>query len=157
MSLILERFCNHDKMGCFGELKLDDNLLCYTVERPWIPEVDGEKYPAGQPFNSCIPTGLYELKETEHNGKDSLVLINPMLSVFEHDEGYGRYACKVHTANFMSDVEGCIGFGKTLAWAKDRYDIDRWMVTHSGDTTLNIIALLKMRNIDRIKIQWRQP
>jgi hypothetical protein len=147
-------------MGTFGELRLDGSLLCYTVERPWIgvDESGSYAYPAGKPFDSCIPAGLYELKPWDSDKHpDTLCLVNEMLSVFQYDEGYGRYGILIHTANWMSDVEGCIGFGKDLAYARDRYGVNRWMVTHSGDTTKNILALLKMRNVDRLKIQWRKP
>lgn len=94
--------------GTFGILTVKD-FRCYTVERPWLDN---------QPNISCIPEGEYEM----------------VLSYF-HKGGYpayeiigipGRTEIKIHVANTMDDVIGCVGVGEGLGYIKGK-----WSVTYS--------------------------
>ena len=117
MVVALERFA-YTPMGTFGTLTVD-GFSCYTVERPW-------EY--NEPFESCIPEGEYTLKRSEyHRGG---------YPTYEVMDVPGRTLIKVHVANTMLDVYGCIGVGRALGylngmWAvkQSQMTFDRWMET----------------------------
>ena len=120
MVVTLERFA-YTPMGTFGTLAVDD-LTCYTVERPW-------EY--NEPFESCIPEGEYTLKRSEyHRGG---------YPTYEVTEVPGRSLIKVHVANTMLNVYGCIGVGRALGylngmWAvkESQLTFDRFLETMDG-------------------------
>lgn len=127
--VLLERF-GYTPDGTFGKLILpmDENfdpdpLLpnasnvgaggfeCFTVEKPWVHNM---------PRISCIPCGEYKC----------------MLSLF-HRRNYpawhvlevpGRSLIKIHRANTMDEVRGCIALGIGTGYVDGR-----WAVTRSKD------------------------
>lgn len=87
-----------------------------TIEQEWRPNPD---FPGGEPFNSCVPAGLYKLVPfTRPNGQEVVALVNEDLGVFLHDSdrpaGKGRYLILIHIGNWAHDIVGCIapGLGK---------------------------------------------
>jgi hypothetical protein len=50
----LELTRGYDPEGTNGELRCDGNLICYTIELPWLQN---------QHNISCIPEGKYELRK----------------------------------------------------------------------------------------------
>lgn len=112
-----------------GAIILHQSIL-YTMEQPWTP-TDGCR--AGKPFKSCIPTGLYELvdHESPRYGKTK-ALVNHSLGVYqyEHEREFDtdRYACLIHAANFVRDVQGCIAPGTGVAFNHQK---KQFMVTSS--------------------------
>lgn len=90
----------------------------YTIERPWIPNQDApDGIGAGVPFDSSVPFGIYDLvlRDSPKHGLQ-WHLVNPELGVFleanDRDEGWQRYSCMLHMANFVDQVSGCIGPGR---------------------------------------------
>lgn len=84
----------------------------YTLELPWLPEAG---YPGGAPDQSCVPPGIYQLAlhDTVRHPK-SFALVNAALGVIhEPDPAFpnARVACLLHVANFLKDLQGCIGVG----------------------------------------------
>ena len=103
-TIILERFA-YSPDGTFGRLKLPGGWSCFTVERPWK---------SNEPFESCIPDGVYDLKrrrspvvERTSGGKH--------LYGWEVVDVPGRSYIMIHPANWPKDVQGCIGVGRDYA------------------------------------------
>jgi len=95
-----------------GVIVLPDSTVLYTLELPWVPE-DG--FPGGAPDRSCVPAGKYDLAlhDTPKHPK-SFALVNRDLGVIhEPDPTFpnARVACLIHVANYVSQLEGCIGVG----------------------------------------------
>ena len=82
----------------------------HTVEQEWRPTA-----PGGEPFNSCVPAGRYDLIPHIHHGKDVVALVNPGLGVYyeelDRPSGVGRYMILIHPGNTHTDVVGCISPG----------------------------------------------
>lgn len=144
MKLTLRRFSDHPIMGTLGEIWLDDQLICYTIEQPWNHNL---------PYQSCVPAGAYELKpwsSTKH--PNSYVLINEDLNVFEHENPHdptSRFACLIHVANWAHNVQGCIGPGLSLGYGEDSL-----MVKNSSAATHRLLALIKEKGITQLHIEW---
>jgi len=88
------------------------------IERPWIEGT----YPGGKPFESCIPSGQYEIEPFERpNGDNVIRLVNEGLGVYRDQvdlpgPGQGRYLILWHKGNWAKDVVGCGAPGTGLAW-----------------------------------------
>jgi len=108
--VLLERFA-HTPMGVFGNLSVD-GFECYTVERPWLDN---------KPRESCIPEGVYRLELGMYNrgGYPAYEIMNVP----------DRSLIKMHIANNMNDVIGCVGFGDSLGYYENL-----WSVMNSGKT-----------------------
>ena len=117
-NVYLERFCYSD-MGTFGKLIFDD-FECYTVERPWRDNIRRE---------SCIPEGAYEIELGRYNkgGYPAYELVSVP----------DRSLIKIHIANTMDNVLGCIGVGEGLGFLKGK-----WAVTNSTKTHDKFMAAM---------------
>ena len=115
---VLERFA-HTPMGVFGELTID-GVTCYTVERPWLDN---------KPNESCIPEGVYSLELGMYN--------NGGYPAYEIMNVPDRSLIKMHIANNMNDVVGCVGFGSKL-W----YYENLWAVSDSGGAMNKFMAAM---------------
>lgn len=109
-----------------------DNQMIYTVEKPWVCD-DPEETRGGVPFESCVPSGLYKLERfTRGNGDLVWSLENHSLGVFVRKDhrlyDTDRYACLIHSANYVRQVVGCIGPGCGAVHNPDTGD---YMVTAS--------------------------
>lgn len=113
-----------------GILQLGPDTL-YTVEKPWVHSDDG---PAGMPFKSCIPRGLYRLvwRDSPSKGR-RLHLVNEAMGVHlekrpSMPDGH-RFSCMFHVANYPRNVEGCIGPGSDIT----NFGVpEGWGVSSSG-------------------------
>lgn len=114
MNLLLQRAAQTEVCST-GNLVLPTNgVQLRTLELPWIPD---PAFKAGKPDVSCVPPGMYDLvlHDTLKHPK-SFALVNPDLGVIhEPDPSYptARFACLIHVANEVQDLEGCIGIGLT--------------------------------------------
>lgn len=81
-------------MGTFGVLSVD-NLVLFTVELPWKDNASNV---------SCIPTGKYRCSWTK----------SPRLKKFTYEitSVPKRAGIRIHSANFASQVLGCIALGE---------------------------------------------
>lgn len=110
MIIQLKRF-QYSKTETMGVLLLPTPL--FTIERPWVSV---KNHKGGKPFASCVPDGLYELLPfNSEKHPNTWALHQPVMDVYaEQDqvpETGGRYACLFHVANYVKNVEGCIGPG----------------------------------------------
>ena len=74
-----------------GVFSVDDKAICYCIERPWLDNANDL---------SCIPTGTYALAKTfsHHFNKDMWEVLSVP----------GRAGIRIHTANKVSELQGCI-------------------------------------------------
>lgn len=127
--------------GTFGELFINGQFFCYTVERPWLGNKSGE---------SCIPEGEYKLQP-----RYSPVVEKTSRGEFK--EGYevtgvpGRQYIMIHVANVPSDLQGCLGCGKALGFVKDQ-----WAVTDSVNTFRELMHKLDDSNDWDIEITRKE-
>lgn len=116
--VLIERFA-HTPMGVFGVLSVD-GFECYTVERPWLDN---------KPRESCIPEGVYRLELGMYNrgGYPAYEIMNVP----------DRSLIKMHIANNMNDVIGCVGFGSKLGYYESL-----WSVIDSGGAMKKFMAAM---------------
>jgi hypothetical protein len=84
-----------------------NNQAFYSLEQPWNHN---------RPYKSCIPDGLYSLEPFQSDKfGDTFALVNPALNVYKNSQdrkaGLDRFACLIHPANFVNQLQGCIAFG----------------------------------------------
>lgn len=100
----LERFA-YTEYGVFGTLTIGTDSFC-TIERPWLFNL---------PSKSCIPEGTYELQLGKYNRGG--------YSAYEVMNVPGRSDIKIHIANTMDDVLGCIGVANKLGYIKGKWAV----------------------------------
>lgn len=137
----LHRFAQ-SPMGTFGRLMIpapgDPDVSLFTVERPWRNN---------EPFESCIPAGVYELAPRRYNrgGYDAIEVLDVP----------DRTHVLIHVANTMNDVQGCIGPGLGLGFVADH-----WAVTNSRSAfnrTMEIFGALVAQAVLDIRWTWGVP
>ncbi len=84
-------------VGTRGNLTLNGELLCYTLERPWLEN---------QNDVSDIPPGFYTV--IKHNSPK-------FQDVWEVTNVPGREAILIHAGNTVQDTHGCILVGLGIA------------------------------------------
>lgn len=155
--IVLERFCDHARetegtppLGCLGEILIDGQHFCYTIEQPWRHN---------RRFVSCVPVGRYEVRAfTSPKYGEALVLVNPDLNVvaYHHEAGPDdRYACLVHAANWSHQLQGCIAPGDGISYGQNRANVNtkpNIMVTRS---TVTLQALRPLLADQELLIRWK--
>lgn len=116
------------KLCTIGNWCHDDELICYTMEKPWLKNQKGL---------SCVPAGLYDLiYRVSPSAGPTFYLSNKRLGVTLDDES-GRTYIQLDVANFEHELDGCIALGD---------DFDYWnnkqAVTNSEDAKGIIMELL---------------
>lgn len=101
--MILERIA-YTPLGTFGYLIAPEFMVC-TVERPWANN---------EPRVSCIPLGKYKMVRTQFNRA------TPPYDTWEIVGVPGRDLIKVHKANTMNDLLGCIAPGRRFGVVADK-------------------------------------
>ena len=118
-----------------GEMYYRGELVCYTVERPWL---DNKK------SVSCIPAGTYRLLAYSSKGHpNSFIMENTALNVGRINTH--RTYCLIHPANFPHEVEGCIGPGLKL-------HPTNWGVSQSRKAMDKLRNLITTNNITQLEI-----
>lgn len=144
MELTLERFA-YTPTETQGRLLLPSGTVLWSVEQEWTAAEDGTA--GGEPFESCIPDGRYDLFPYVRGRDESkvFVMVNQKLGVYHHEhempEGVGRFLCEIHRANYARQVEGCVAIG-----LRRRYHENQVMVTSSR------LAMDKLRT----EIPWKK-
>lgn len=139
---ILRYYNPHGTVGYCPELDL------WTIERPWLNNQTGV---------SCIPEGRYELTWHEPTGVSlpdgwtgTWALVNEKLNVSYLPRPNMRSYILLHVANYVDDIEGCIG------WGKRHIITNKLMVTHSRASTDILLRYIRDQQINHIDIgAWR--
>jgi len=119
-----------------GKVYYKGELIVYTIERPWLNN---------QKNISCIPAGIYGIEpfnSVKH--PDCYLLRNHALSVGSDGLMQRKY-CLIHIANFVEDINGCIGPGLKLHPSK-------WGVMDSRKAMVKLRGLIHVNNISKIEI-----
>ncbi len=106
----------------FGELSINDQLVCYTMERNSV----------------IIPAGTYSV---EFTFSPHFHRIMPLLNV------PGREGIRIHWANYPNELEGCIAVGTqeeidALDNSKIAFDKLMALIELETDITVTIIETL---------------
>ena len=148
----LIRFLDHSRetqttkpMGCIGELHIDDDFVCYTMEQPWRNN---------RPFVSCVPVGEYVLKPySSAKYGDVVALVGDGVVAHQSEANEGdRYSCLFHSANWTSQLKGCVAPGKDIKWGTRSGFNPNIMVTSSKRTLASILPRLIGESI---VISWK--
>lgn len=120
--------------GTYGELFMNGERLCFTVEREWNNN---------NPSVSCVPAGTYRLKQHKSPKFGQCFAIEaPSLGVTVYGPSQ-RTHCLMHVANFPQQLEGCIAPG--TAW-----HTSKWGVANSR---IALDALLKTLTDDEYELE----
>lgn len=133
-----------------GTLHLGD-FRCHTLERPWLPD---PRWPGGTKSQSCVPDGQYALEPfTRPNGDKVYRMVNPLLGVYRTEEEIpagvvARSYILIHIANYIHQIIGCIGPGKTQ-WYHETHGQS---VGSSGAAMAEIVKLLDRSPLNSLEI-----
>ncbi len=111
----------------FGMMVVDGQPIT-TIERPWLADAI---HTAGKPMISCIPAGEYSIqKEFSPKYKRNMYyLVNEDLGVFLRKElrkeGWQRWGCMFHSANWSHQINGCIAPGMHMSKLRGEYAVSR--------------------------------
>jgi len=145
--VLLRRFCN-SPMGVFGRL-IVDSFQCYTIERPWVNNESNV---------SCIPAGRYRLTlGTHRRGTADPTDDYP---AYEVTGVVGRSLIKIHRANTMDDLQGCIAPGEQLGWIPpdpSRGRPGRWAVLDSASAYRKFMQAMGSITTAGLTIIWDVP
>ena len=126
MKLTLVRY-SYGPTETEGRLLWEGTEPWWTLEQPWLDNVNGNAFPSGAPHKSCLPEGEYKMEPfTRPDGHRTWALENHTYGVYvykgqrEHD--WQRFLCLFHKGNFVEDTEGCIlpGMSRALLANEDR-------------------------------------
>lgn len=134
-----------------GILIIGDKRL-HTIERPWVPHPD---CPAGAPYLSCVPLGVYRLEPFKMpSGEKSYVLSNPAAGVYKlpfeapkTQRGQVRSRVTIRAANYAFEAIDGIGLGMervktSVGWKVERsldaMNVARTTINQALDLTLVI-------------------
>ena len=89
-----------------GKWTIEGKFICYSIELPWI---------SNTPYVSCIPPGEYAIKPINTPKRlNVFYLSNPNLGVGLNKGDATRFGILVHVANFIRNIQGCLGPGLEL-------------------------------------------
>jgi hypothetical protein len=126
----------------YGELEIGKRIY-HSAERPWL---------MNEPRVSCIPVGRYAVKPySSARFPNVYMLVNPNLNVFEYEIPPGRMGrthILIHSANYPSQLLGCIAFGMSL----EKRTGQEWAVWDSRKATSDVFAHIKGENVQFLAI-----
>lgn len=105
----LKRYYQNDNitLGRFECVDKDNEFICYSMELP--------KY--GHPVR--IPAGLYRVRSYISPRLKSLGWTDLRSTVWQLDNVKGRSNIQIHTANYPSELRGCIAPGLSISKKQD--------------------------------------
>jgi hypothetical protein len=132
MALALERQRFTDK-STIGAIYHDNEFICYTLERPWQ---------GNEPFESCIPIGVYKLEPHSSNRHpNTFALVGDTVSHYKSEKQ--RYTILFHPANKPDELNGCIACGKVA---------EQDLVLNSREMHLILMQLIRDNDIKYLVI-----
>jgi hypothetical protein len=122
-----------DSKGTLGILKLTNELICYTLELPYLNN---------QRNISCIPAGEYNCVRVK----------SPRFGdVFEVVNVKGRSNILIHKGNWITDIQGCILVG--LQQSIYDNNLNRYSVLNSTGAFNKLNLLLAKENSFKLNIE----
>lgn len=107
-----------------GKLYFDDELICHTIERPWLDNKTNI---------SCIPAGLYKISST----------VSPKFGdTYKVRDVPHRTHILFHKANKASELQGCIAPVAKFGILKDAEGRCEWAGLSSKHAYDKLMALL---------------
>lgn len=141
-------------LGTLGAV--GSTLALVTLELPWRP-LPGAL--CGRPDVSCVPAGAYQLVTHDSpRHPRTWALVAPTLGVFHEPgdmpPGFGpaRIACLIHTANWVTQLEGCIGIGRDKVHSGNGNG--DWYITESQLAMQDLRAAVPWTNGHTLTIQY---
>jgi hypothetical protein len=99
-----------------------DGLTLSTIERPWVPSPTSV---GGTKGVSCVPPGIYKLVTHDSEAHPlAFALVNPVLGVVHFQEDGAqtdRSVVLIHSANYASELRGCIAPGMSTGLNQERH------------------------------------
>jgi hypothetical protein len=123
--------------GCIiSNLLLHGEVICKTIEKPWKNNI---------PYESCIPTGEYELipYDSPKHGK-TYAFVNHELGVGANKGDSDRFACLLHVANWAHQLERCVA---------PSLDATDNMVQRSKDAMNYLLPIIHSLEVKKILIE----
>lgn len=134
-----------------GILTVGDKRL-HTIERPWAPHPD---CPAGLPYVSCVPPGVYRVEPFKMpSGEKAYVISNPVAGVHalpfqipKPQREKLRSRVTIRAANYAFEAVDAIGLGMervktSVGWKVERsldaMNVVRTTINQALDLTLVI-------------------
>ena len=111
----------------FGVLKIDGEVFCVTLERPWLHNIE---------YISCIYSGMYTCKRVDSPNHGN---------TFEITNVQDRTNVLFHIGNIVKDTQGCILLGRMFGELKGERAI-----LHSS--TAFHMFLKRLENIDSFNL-----
>jgi hypothetical protein len=120
-----------------GKLYFKGELICYTMERPWLNNKKSV---------SCVPEGIYNIHPfTSEKHPDCFYLECNDLGVGILANMQRTYIL-IHPGNFPHDIEGCIAPGLEM-------HPSTWGVMHSRKAMEKIRNLINSEGVTQIEIR----
>lgn len=116
-----------DKVETLGKLSVGD-FSCVTLERPWLDNANNV---------SCIPKGNYVCKYTLSNRLSQVS--GHAYYTYEIIGVPNRSGVRIHSANYVNQLEGCIALGAELKDLNLDGEVD---ITASRDTVIAFETLM---------------
>lgn len=135
--LQIERFAWTPDYGTFGLLSLKDQTW-YTLERPWLGNVVNV---------SCIPEGIYTVKLDLFYKPDGT-----NYACYQIMDVPGRTLIKMHRANIVTELKGCVALGTSLGRYKGM-----WSVAYSKKALDKFMSAMGGRDEATLKIGHIEP
>lgn len=131
MELELNRF-GEIHQATIGVLLINKEFFSYTLERPWLNDKNDI---------SCIPTGIYTVKLTE-SARFKRVLPQILMPV-----GSKRTGIRMHSASYVSELEGCVSCGYEYYLTPSKV-----VLTRSRDAIKDLISRMSEESVITLRI-----
>ena len=117
------------QQGTFGIWLINGKYFCNTLELPWRMNTT---------YVSCIPTGQYIMKRY-NSSRHKLC--------YQLQDVYGRSGINIHSASFVSHLEGCIAIGSSIRKLQGKRAL-----LNSGTTMREFMKMMKGHDEIRLTI-----
>lgn len=91
-----------------GSFRIEEKIICKTIELPWR----NNSMSTNAALASCVPEGIYLVrKEPAKPGRDYVYFRFIHVPARNWEPAYKASNILIHTANYVSDLLGCIAPG----------------------------------------------
>lgn len=130
--LTREKSDDKQTLGVIATLNGSELWVAKTLELPWKGNANDI---------SCIPTGIYLCRYTRSNRLSNAA--GHDVFTYEVLNVPGRAGIRMHSANYFSQLLGCIALGDTLKDINADVELD---VLHSGATVAKFVEIMQKQD-----------